>query len=59
MCILYLKASHSPTNVTGGQIVAEGSVSLSVNVELDNEKYDALLPVDEKERLGTSEEEPG
>jgi hypothetical protein len=56
---LYLKANHSPTEVTSGQIVTERNVSLSVNGELDNYHCDDLLPVDEKGRLGTFEEKKG
>jgi hypothetical protein len=50
----FVPEGQSPTDVTGGQIV-----SLSVNGELDNDQYDALLPVDEEEKLGAFEEEPG
>jgi hypothetical protein len=47
------------SNVSIWQCQTERNVSLSVNGELDNDHYNALLPVSEKERLSTFEEELG
>jgi hypothetical protein len=53
-CFVSEGQTTQPMTVTGGQIMTERNSSLPFSGELDNGHCNAPLPVEETERLGSS-----